>query len=556
MSEALRQTVSDEGQGRTAPSSEHNKTEGALILDDEFFSRAKHSVQPEPEQNQQEPVELPTEPKERKKPKMASEKREKPIASAPRKKPAVQEKPPVQEELPVQEEPPIQEKLPVQEELETAEEFAAPWQDAAPQAQPAEPEEKPTRRKREKKQKREKPHRSGWKKALRVLTVIWVLEFLYWLAAISPIPFIAELRTTYIQTAFETMTHRWLAEYFIPPTIVNPIRENINQTLKQQQGVISKRPDDPNSDALNPTSPTHEGQTDEEKFYSLFWEIDPDSMNEYLARNPEALSGGWEQLYINEAGLDDEGTSIRTIFGEQVLAIDMPNQILLIRVEGPAYRGVLAVGKDATQLRMGAAETIGSYGQYAGTIAQNNGGVLSMTGGGFIDPEGQGNGGELAGLAVCEGVSYGTSYTWEYKRIELHENNRMYVNDVTNPVSEGTTDACEFTPALIVDGEVIIKPTDAWNGMNPRACIGQSVDGEFLMLVIEGREVFDGILGTSTYECATILSRHKGYQAINLDGGSSAIMWYDGEYITNCSNGSLEGRPLPCAWVYGNYDQP
>ena len=40
-------------------------------------------------------------------------------------------------------------------------------------------------------------------------------------------------------------------------------------------------------------------------------------------------------------------------------------------------------------------------------------------------------------------------------------------------------------------------------------------------------------------------------QAMNMDGGTSAIMWYDGEYITKCNNANLpSGRPMPNAWVY------
>ena len=40
-------------------------------------------------------------------------------------------------------------------------------------------------------------------------------------------------------------------------------------------------------------------------------------------------------------------------------------------------------------------------------------------------------------------------------------------------------------------------------------------------------------------------------QAMNLDGGTSAIMWYDGEYVIQCSNEALpEGRTLPNAFVY------
>ena len=34
-------------------------------------------------------------------------------------------------------------------------------------------------------------------------------------------------------------------------------------------------------------------------------------------------------------------------------------------------------------------------------------------------------------------------------------------------------------------------------------------------------------------------------------GGTSAILWYDGEYVTRCSNTALpEGRTLPNAFVY------
>ena len=40
-------------------------------------------------------------------------------------------------------------------------------------------------------------------------------------------------------------------------------------------------------------------------------------------------------------------------------------------------------------------------------------------------------------------------------------------------------------------------------------------------------------------------------QAMNLDGGTSAILWYDGEYVTRCSNPACpEGRQLPNAFVY------
>ena len=61
-------------------------------------------------------------------------------------------------------------------------------------------------------------------------------------------------------------------------------------------------------------------------------------------------------------------------------------------------------------------------------------------------------------------------------------------------------------------------------------------------------------IGTDVETCAKILMRHDGYVAMNLDGGTSAVMWYDGEYVTKCSNTSIQSRSLPNAWVYGNYE--
>ena len=51
--------------------------------------------------------------------------------------------------------------------------------------------------------------------------------------------------------------------------------------------------------------------------------------------------------------------------------------------------------------------------------------------------------------------------------------------------------------------------------------------------------------------CAEKLMEHKCLTAMNLDGGTSAILWYDGEVVTRCSNTRTpEGRYLPNAWVY------
>lgn len=394
-------------------------------------------------------------------------------------------------------------------------------------------------------------HGRGRRALIAVSIVLAVLAALYCLFAFSDIPFIAKWRTIYIQTAMDTMNHQWLATAFLPQSVIDEAMAARNGAMQEQTQHNSSddwadRPDaTPAPSGDNGTS-ENDGLS-EDGFYELFWELDRGSMEDYLSEHPEALEDGWENLYINEAGLDDDGTSIRTAMGEQVLAIDVPNQILLVRVSGTGYRGVLAVAKDSSRLSVQNSAYLGDTGQTAGQIAESNGGVLAMTGSAFIDDGGVSNGGTLNGYAMSDGVGQGDHLGWSYKRIELREDNYFYIVDASSPVDPDTTDAVEFTPAIIVDG--VRLNTWGWDSLNPRAVIGQSDKGEILMLVIEGR-LLDS-LGISVNECGVILERHNCMQAMNLDGGTSAILWYDGEYVTRCSNTALpEGRTLPNAFVY------
>ena len=413
-----------------------------------------------------------------------------------------------------------------------------------------------------------KKRRNPLKAVAIVLGCLLVIEILYFTAIFSNNAFIAKWRTIYIETAMDTLSHKWLATAIIPDDIIQEVLAQRRTALEKQVGQASTwtkepEPEEPEQDdgpvQIDADVTVVPVETEEDRiaqareaFFELFYEVDEASLDAYVNAHPEVLDNGWDNLYINEAGLDDDGTNIETIYGEQILAIDAANQILLVRVEGSGYIGVLAVAKDPARLTVQVSSRLGVTGETAGVIADAHNGVLSMTGSGFIDPDGNGNGGILAGYAMCDGTAYGTAHMgWGYKRLELHEDNLMYIKDASDPVGEGTTDAVEFQPALIIDGTIVVDSNCGWTGIQPRACIGQSNKYEILMLVIEGRMPWRSN-GTHVIECAEILKRHGCMQAMNLDGGTSAIMWYDGEYVTKCSNQSLpEGRPLPTAFVYG-----
>ena len=409
--------------------------------------------------------------------------------------------------------------------------------------------------------------RNPLKRLAIFLGCLLLIEILYFVAIYSDNSFISKWRTIYIETAMDTLSHKWLATAIIPPDIIDDVMDQRRQAIEQQIGMSSSwtkedaaedtakveeetGPDKMEADVEIPPQVDPE-EVAEENFYTLFYEIDQPSLEAYLSEHPEALANGWDNLYINEAGLDDSGTSIQTIYGEQVLAIDAKNQVLLVRVTGSGYLGVLAIAKDPARLSVYPSSQLGVTGEYIGTIAENHNGILSITGSGFIDPDGNGNGGILAGYALCDGTAYGNAHMgWGYKRIELHEDNLFYIKDASDPVSEDATDAVEFQPALIIDGTIVVDSNCGWTGLQPRACIGQSDKYEILMLVIEGRMPLRST-GTHVIECAEILKRHGCMQAMNLDGGTSAMMYFDGEYVTKCSNQSLaSGRPVPTAFVY------
>ena len=416
---------------------------------------------------------------------------------------------------------------------------------------------------------RRRKKNSGLKTLVVFLCLLLVVELAYCVVIFTDwIPPISKLRTMYIETAMSTMRHQWLAKALIPGDVVQDVIDKINQAQMNQVGVNSGWDDVPEHTTEEPKSPSSGFSKDaaadllnqitqnlaptkaEKDFFQLFYELDEESTVAYTLTHPETIADGWENYWVNEAGLDDKGTTIRTTQGDQVLAIDAANGLLVIRVTGMGYKGVLVIGKDPSRLTCGVAKYLGELGQRAGDIAKRYNGLVAMTASGFGDAENVAEGSDLAGGCMSQGKEYGEHYTQKgYKRVELRTDNRLYIRDAYTDYARNCTDATEWKPALIVDGRIVVSAADGFTSVNPRACLGQTKDESILMLVIEGRNIDS--LGTDATECANILARYGAYQAMNMDGGTSAILWYQGEYITKCSNEDLpEGRHLPNAWVY------
>ena len=148
-----------------------------------------------------------------------------------------------------------------------------------------------------------------------LLTIVLALEGLYCFVVFTDIPAIKSLREAYIETAMNTLSHQWLAKWFLPSYMIDEVVARQDQARKDQEGKISTWDKISASDATGkngettaPTEPT--SQTDEERFYELFWELDRISFEDYVSAHPDVTANGWDNIYINEAGLNDDGTDI------------------------------------------------------------------------------------------------------------------------------------------------------------------------------------------------------------------------------------------------------
>ena len=385
-----------------------------------------------------------------------------------------------------------------------------------------------------------KKHRR-WPAVLAAAAVVCSLS--YSILAFSHIPFIEKWRTIYIETAMGTMTHQWLATAFFPQSLIDEVM-NSRITLEiQQEEIISHWED---------TGPKKEPDTIvvweqlESSFFDGYPEIDADSMRQYMqTADEQQIFDADGYLMIDAADVDAPPTGIRTIYGDPVCAVDTRNGIVIVALEGSGYQGRMAMVKNPGQVRLAASRTLGTSGSYIDELCEQNHAVLGINASGFSDPKGTGNGGNVFGLVYANGLPVRNILDTSMKVISLDRENRL---NITNTLPQDARDAMQFGPALVVNGEALISGSSGW-GLQPRAVMGQTADGTILLAVVDGRQPGHSI-GITLGDLTDILYRYGAYQAGNLDGGSSAILYYNGRTITRSSSVTPEqGRHIPNAWI-------
>ena len=231
--------------------------------------------------------------------------------------------------------------------------------------------------------------------------------------------------------------------------------------------------------------------------------------------------------------------------------------IIVEDVKGQGYSGKMMIVLDPSRVIMGSVPS--SYGYRGYTVAQlveHFDAVAGINAGGFLDPNGSGNGSIPDTLVVFDGQIYYAESGVSMGFVGFDENHIMHVGkpSVNDIVEKKIQYGVCFGPVLVSNGQVH-NPEKLVSGVNPRTAIGQRSDGAVLLLVIDGRQVSS--LGATYMDLAEVFLSYGAVNACNLDGGSSSVMWFQGDYINSPST-YVGIRPVPTTFLVlkqgGNQD--
>ena len=220
--------------------------------------------------------------------------------------------------------------------------------------------------------------------------------------------------------------------------------------------------------------------------------------------------------------------------------------ILMLDVWKKGFRGTMMVVLDPSRVFVGFPGFYGGNGMLLDALATRYDALGGINAGGFIDEDGGGSGGLPEGLTIVEGETY--LWAASGASAAFDEDNVLHVRYYTpeEAAADRIRDCASFGPALISEGVAEYGPYME-SGINPRTAIGQRADGAVLMLCIDGRQLHS--IGASYGDIRDVMLDFGAVNACSMDGGSSTVMYFNGEYVNSPSSASGTSRYLPNAFL-------
>jgi hypothetical protein len=132
---------------------------------------------------------------------------------------------------------------------------------------------------------------------------------------------------------------------------------------------------------------------------------------------------------------------------------------------------------------------------------------------------------------------------------------------ILQPGWDTVGDAIGGGPVLVRSGRPVYRANEAFETSliaprHPRTAIGQTADGRILLVAVDGRQSGYSV-GMTTFEMAQTLVRLGAVRGMQLDGGGSTTLAFDGEILNRPSDRTE--RPISTAlmlFYYGIYAPP
>jgi exopolysaccharide biosynthesis protein len=128
----------------------------------------------------------------------------------------------------------------------------------------------------------------------------------------------------------------------------------------------------------------------------------------------------------------------------------------------------------------------------------------------------------------CLILSDGQMLTYQRREMNLSE-----------VLDDGIWHSFLFGPALLSQGKAIEKFNSKIRGTNPRSVLGYYQPGHYCFVLVDGRS--KASRGMTLAQTARFMQELGCQTAYNLDGGQSAVLWFNGEIVNNPYKG---GRRL------------
>ncbi|MDD2391615.1 MAG: phosphodiester glycosidase family protein [Bacilli bacterium] len=335
------------------------------------------------------------------------------------------------------------------------------------------------------------------KKKTIIIIILDILALLGFLLFYGPI---SNFRVWYINTAMNTMTHRYLAYIFYSDQMIYdvmnanyyvPIKEEVNL----DEIVIDTKP---------------------------------------------------KESYDNK-------------YDEEVLTRDSGNEdYKIIKTKVGNYDAIMAVIYDPSKVKLIESKNMGVQGTYPEKLkymCSRHGATICITGGGNFRDSRDFSTNIPMGHVIKNGEIISSSNSSKKGNlIGFNKDNKLVLTRATGveALEMGIRDAVEWFPYLIVNGKSMQKVGDGGFGNAARTTIAQRKDGVVLFLVVNACRVF--YCGPTLDEVIKTLELYGAYNAANLDGGASTQLVEKGKLlnIARSSDGDVlgEGRGLVNAFAY------